>query len=344
MSDCRIRTIAIGMAIALALAAADSSGLALAQSDSSVQSGSVAGFIEFEGGGRPTERLEIYVQTPTGGSRFRIFSDPGGTFSIRSLRQGTYEFNVKVPRDWPYAEGNAELILLGSPRSSTTTTVTIYLRRKFSPAIAGVSGRTINAQESDDKVAKEARRHYRRGADAAKAARTSEAIASFRKALEIEPAYLFALNDLGVQLTKTGALDEAVRVLRKAVEVSPNSFPPHLNLALALLSANRNDEAAVEVAIAAGLDPSAAEAPFLLGIIERRRDHRDEAVAAFRKAYELGGVDVIFAQYELGQLYEELHQPDAAAASYRLFLQFVQRGPQADWARRKLKSLDAASA
>lgn len=343
MFGCRVRTIAICMVMALALSAAASTSLARAQGESSSQSSSVSGFIEFEGGGRPTERLEIYVQTPTGGSRFRIFSEPGGTFFIRSLRQGTYEFNVKVPRDWPYAEGTAELILLGSPRSSTTYTVTVYLKRKLGTAIAGVSGRTITAQETDESVSKEARRYYRRGVDAARQSRTADAIASFRKALEIEPTYLFALNDLGVQLTRKGAYSDAIDVLRMAARVAPKSFPPRLNLALALLLSNRNDEAAVEIALAIELDSSAAEAPFLSGILERRLGNRESAVAAFQKAYGLGGVDVIYSQYELGQLYEELEQPEAAAAAYRLFLQFVQRGPQADRARRQLKHLDAAA-
>lgn len=337
------RVVSTCVAIASVMAVTASPQPVLAQGDSNAPVSAVTGFIEFEGGGRPTERLEVNVQTVTGGSRFRIFSDPGGTFYIRALRPGTYEFSIRVPRAWPYQDGTAELFVLSSSRSSTNYTVTVYLKRKLSPAIAGISGRTINAQESDDKVAKEARRHYRRGADAAKASRTADAIASFRKALEIEPAYLFALNDLGVQLTKTGSIDEAVAVLRKAIELSPNSFPPHLNLALALLSANRNDEAGVEVALAARIDPSSAEAPFLLGVIERRRDSREAAVAAFQKAYELGGVDVIYAQYELGQLYEELHQPEAAANSYRIFLQFVQRGPHADRARLQLKHLDPAA-
>ncbi len=343
MFGCRVLRIAVGIACVLTLPAVASQSPVHAQGESSSQSSAVAGFIEFEGGGRPTERLEIYVQTPTGGSRFRIFSDPGGTFFIRSLRQGTYEFNVKVPRAWPYSEGFAELILLGSPRSSTTYTVTVYLKRKLGPGITGVSGRTMTAQETDEKVAKEAKRHYRRGVDAARASKSSEAIASFRKALEIEPDYLFALNDLGVQLTKRGSYEEAIDVLRRAAKLAPKSFPPRLNMALALLLANRNDEAAIEIGLAIELDSSAAEAPFLSGILEKRRGNRESAVAAFQKAYELGGVDVIFSQYELGQLYEELKQPEAAARAYRIFLQFVQRGPQADRARRQLKTLDLAA-
>ena len=342
MVGSRARTYSMGLALLAVLVQSSASPVVYAQATENTPTSSVNGFIEFDSGGRPSERLEIHVQTPTGGSRFRIFSDPGGTFFIRALRPGTYEFSVKVPRAWPYSDGTAELFILGSSRSGTSYSVTVYLRRKAATAIVGIAGRTITAQETDEKVAKEARRQYRRGVDAVKAAKTSDAIAFFRKALEIEPTYLFALNDLGVQLTKTGSYDEAIQTLRRAIEIAPRSYPPHLNLALAFLSANRNDEAAVELGIAAGIDSSAAEAPFLQGVLERRRGNREAAVAAFQKSYELGGVDVIFSQYELGQLYEELDQREAAASAYRIFLQFVQRGPQADWARRQLKALDAA--
>ena len=68
MFGCRVLRIAVGIACVLTLPAVASQSPVHAQGESSSQSSAVAGFIEFEGGGRPTERLEIYVQTPTGGS------------------------------------------------------------------------------------------------------------------------------------------------------------------------------------------------------------------------------------------------------------------------------------
>lgn len=319
------------------------SGTVLAQGVGVAGSSTVNGYIEFEGGGRPTERLEILVQTPTGGSRIRVLSETGGTFVVRSLRPGTYEFSVRVPRQWPYTDGSAELLVAGSSTAPTTYTVTVYLRRREVPAVVGVPGRTMATQETDAHISKEARRYYRRGVEAANAQNREEAIASFRRAIELEPAYLFALNDLGVQLTKTGAYVDAVEILKRALALAPRSFPPRLNLALALLLAGRFDEAEPEIHVASEIDASAGEAPFLTGVLERRRGNREAAVAAFQKAYDLSGVDVIHAQYELGQLYEELEQREAAARCYRIFLTFVQTGPYAERARRHLRSLDAAA-
>lgn len=314
-----------------------------AQSGAAPGTSNVNGFIEFEGGGRPTERVEVYVQTPTGGSRFRIFSESGGTFALRSIRPGTYEFNVKVPKNWPYQDGFAELIVGGSSSTPTTYTVTVFLRPKDSSFVVGVGGRTISPQETDKNVAKEARRHYRRGVNAAHRSKSAEAIDWFRKALEVDPNYLFALNDLGVQLTKTASYGEAITVLMKATALAPKSYPPHLNLALAFVLAGRNDDAAVAVQVAIEIDASSPEAPFLRGVLERRRGNRNEAVVSFQKAYDLGGADVIYAQFELGQLFEELNQPEAAARAFRIFLSFVTTGPQAVIARRRLSSLPAGA-
>lgn len=336
------RSVAVALTVLAGLSAVPNP--ANAQIEGNPRLSSVTGYIEFEGGGRPTERLEIFIQTPAGNSRFRIFSELGGTFTIRNLRPGTYEIRVPLPHASPYQDGFAEVAVYAGANTGVDYTVTVFLRRKDGPAFGGaggIGGRMTSAQESDAAVAKEAKRAYRRGVDAALAQKTEEAIAQFRRALEIEPAYLFALNDLGVQLIKTQAYEEAIRILHRAIEIAPRSFPPHLNMALALLSLGRNDDAAGELQLAIEIDPSAADAYFLTGVIERRRQNREAAIASFSKAFDLGGADVILAQYELGELYQELNQPEAALRAYRLFLQFVTRGPKADRARLNVRALEA---
>ena len=61
-----------------------------------------------------------------------------------------------------------------------------------------------------------------------------EAIAHYRKALEINPDYAEAHNNLGLALADRGPTDEAIAHYRKALEIKPDYAEAHNNLGLAL--------------------------------------------------------------------------------------------------------------
>ena len=56
--------------------------------------------------------------------------------------------------------------------------------------------------------------------------RLDEAIACFRKAIELDPKFAMAHNNLGVALRDQGKLDEAIACYRKAIELDPKYAVP----------------------------------------------------------------------------------------------------------------------
>ena len=70
-----------------------------------------------------------------------------------------------------------------------------------------------------------------------------EAIAHYRKALEIKPDYADARNNLANALANCGQIDEAITHYRKALEIKPDAVETHVNLANALASRGMPDEA-----------------------------------------------------------------------------------------------------
>ena len=58
-----------------------------------------------------------------------------------------------------------------------------------------------------------------------------EAIACYRKAIELDPKYAKAHSNLGDALTAKGQVDEAIACFRKAIELDPKSASAHNNLA-----------------------------------------------------------------------------------------------------------------
>ena len=61
-----------------------------------------------------------------------------------------------------------------------------------------------------------------------------EAVACYRRALELKPDYAEAHNNLGNALKDQGKLDEAVACYRRALELKPDFAEAHNNLGNAL--------------------------------------------------------------------------------------------------------------
>ena len=76
--------------------------------------------------------------------------------------------------------------------------------------------------------------HYNLGLVYHSQRRFDEAIARYRRALELEPDFAEAHNNLGVSLGTQGSLDEAVFHFRRALEIDPAYEGARRNLAFAL--------------------------------------------------------------------------------------------------------------
>ena len=63
-----------------------------------------------------------------------------------------------------------------------------------------------------------------------RAQRFDEAIAQYTRALQLEPDNVFGLNNLGVLYTNKGQYDEAIRVLEQAAKIEPSNSMVSKNL------------------------------------------------------------------------------------------------------------------
>ena len=70
------------------------------------------------------------------------------------------------------------------------------------------------------------------------------ALAHFRRAVELQPDFVPARNNLGILLARGGRLDEAIEQFRIALEIDPASAEVRRNLDVALAAAARGRSAA----------------------------------------------------------------------------------------------------
>ncbi len=154
------------------------------------------------------------------------------------------------------------------------------------------------------------------GAALAKAGKTDEAITNFRKALELNPDYAEAHNDLGSALAVHGKFMEAAGEYRQALELRAGWAEVYRNLGLALGAAGDSGGAveAFEKAATQGL--KSGEMENNLGLALARVGRGRESAAHFAKAVDLDP-KLVDAHVNFGMALAGEGKLDLAITEYR---------------------------
>ena len=127
-----------------------------------------------------------------------------------------------------------------------------------------------------------------RGALFAKAGRYDKAIADFAEATAINPSLAEAWSNLGLAWSETGDQEKATRFLARAIALDPENAQAHNNLGFALARQGRPGEAIASYDRAIALEPDYARAYFNRGAAYAATGRPDAAAADFRAACEHG--------------------------------------------------------
>ncbi len=121
----------------------------------------------------------------------------------------------------------------------------------------------------------------------------------FKRALELDPAYTEAQNNLGVLDVREKRTDVAVDMFQKAILDDPRYIDAYLNLGVVLGDADKLFEASQQFQKVIDLSPDRADAYTGLAEIKVREGHLDQSIPLFRKALELQP-DSVSAHINLG--------------------------------------------
>ena len=132
-----------------------------------------------------------------------------------------------------------------------------------------------------------ARAHDNLGAALADLGQVEEAIAHYRKALEIKPNSANAHYNFAVTLANRGQIVEAIAHYRKALEIAPGYADAHVNLGVALTMQGQIDEAIVHYRKALEIKPDSASAHYNFGVTLDNCGLVIEAITHYRKALEI---------------------------------------------------------
>jgi tetratricopeptide (TPR) repeat protein len=183
--------------------------------------------------------------------------------------------------------------------------------------------------------------HNNLGWELADRGQVDEAIAHFKRALEIKPDYELAQNNLGLfsagrgqhraariytldqlhnnlglSLAGRGKFDEAIAQYKQALEIKPDYAEAHNNLGAALAGSGQLNEAIAHYQKALEIDPNFVGAHNNLGNLLAGCGEIDEAVAHYQRALEIKP-DYAEAHNDLGAALAGRGQFDEALAHYQ---------------------------
>ena len=156
----------------------------------------------------------------------------------------------------------------------------------------------------------------------------ADAAVEFRRALEIEPRHVNSMAGLGEALLQLGRADRAEEVLQRATDVDPGSAPAWNGLGAVLTRRGRHAEAAVAFRRAADLNPNHADTRANLGFALLFQGKFAEAEAAFAGCLDLQP-DHLGAHNGLGVALTEQGRLDAAEERFTEALRIDPRDPAA---------------
>jgi tetratricopeptide (TPR) repeat protein len=146
----------------------------------------------------------------------------------------------------------------------------------------------------------------------------AEAVAEYRKTLELKPGLYEAELNAGMLLVRDKEPAEALPLLEDAASQKPGELRPRFYLAEALLETGVPERAEESFRAALAIDPKSPESNLGMAQALARQGKLAEAAPVFRRAIEL---DPSYrnALLELARLYDKNNQPAEAIAIYKEF-------------------------
>lgn len=173
-----------------------------------------------------------------------------------------------------------------------------------------------------------AREYYNQAKSAAQQGMADQAMALYRKSIELDPNYGQALTGLGAMLLLQKRIDEAQPLFEKALSLDPHHATALVNLAMIDQARGRPESALRRLQEVVARNPEYAEARLNLGSLLASTKQFDEAIQHLAKAVELNPRREV-ARLNLAAALSEVGQLDQAAQQYQEVLQLNPRVPHA---------------
>jgi len=176
-------------------------------------------------------------------------------------------------------------------------------------------GLVVNLNLADYQFAPLAESHNRLGSIYLGKKMYGQAAAEFRRAMSLEPRYVFPVAGLARVYAETDSLDKAIGFWERAISLQPEMMELHFQLGFSYYAGGRLDDAIASWREAARLQPELAQPYFQLGIAYEDKGEYEQAVASFQRVLQVNP-GYVLANYNLGHLYKKMGRVEDAVEQF----------------------------
>lgn len=280
----------------------------------------VRGQIFLPNGETPRMGIRFFLQSADGRVNEYMFTDSNGRFNLDLSPSTSYSITVESDGS-TFATTVYEFI---PSFVSTPRVILKALKEEAKPA----SKYKSDAVEMHESAMKDLEKNN-----------TESAEKKLRRAVEIDPTFVAALNDLGVLLMQKKNYAEAERIFRKALAQDANSVHSLLNLGITLNHLQRYRDAVEPLREAIALESGLIAAHVNLGVAYVELDRFLEAEPELQRGAKAGGGEEIIAQLYLGKLYARTGQYPKSIAAFEAYLAKSPNSPNAAEVRQVIERM-----
>jgi Flp pilus assembly protein TadD len=205
--------------------------------------------VELSGGPGPGATANV-----NGDGTFEFRSAPGGLYELRVIGQG----GEVLHQEMVFINGSNQTLSIRLTDTSNAT------RSSVPPNVTRPGDNTISVQQLSHKVPPLAKKAFDKGVRAEAEGNHQLAAESFRQAVEIDPEYVDALNELGAAEAALGELTDAAVQFQKAVDLAPEHPLALPNLSIILAKLRRFHDAAQVARRALKIVPDSGRIHYIL--------------------------------------------------------------------------------
>jgi tetratricopeptide (TPR) repeat protein len=204
---------------------------------------------------------------------------------------------------------------------------------------AGANPDLMDVREYTAKVPKAARKEFDKGVRADGAGKRDEAIRHYQKAIEIDPGFYAAHNNLGSAYLSKSDFAAARKEFEQVVALNQSDATAYFNLSNVCLLMNQAPDARRFLDEGFRRQPDSALGQFLLGSLYLRAGKMPEAEHALRQAIQLSPV-MVQPRLQLVNLYLQQGRKQDAVTELHAFVSAFPGNPFNKHAQQLLQRLE----
>lgn len=252
--------------------------------------------------------LSVQIETlDSAGARLNVMVESDGRFTFRDVAPGTYRLRIL---DAAGDEITSESLSVFP--GSVPVLVHLPEQKTERP-----SGANVSVERLRHRPTKRALRAFLQAQKLSEANEHERAATALEKAVALDPEFIEARGNLGVQDALLKRYERAAEEFRRAIALDPSTAQHQSNLALVLLNLGRSVEAEQWARHAVELDGASAQAHYALGCVLLRRP---ETRPAGIQELQLAAREFPKAHWTLAEVYRVAGEKDLAKEEMQRYL------------------------